>query len=635
MDLRMVKEFIASHSIFGALTEQAQQLLIDSGEVLTITSNHFVIHENQENQDVFLLLSGTAKNTFINDDGVSMAVLFYQPGDCIGIISAVTHRKTQFSVQALSDLELLRIPHHLLYDLVRNQPTFAEKMVRMVGQRLDNLYQKVHEEYSYHSHGLDTLPYRKRIGEIMSHPVLVAQKHNSLLDIVTLMNNQKVSSLVIVEKGTPIGIVTQKDIIKILATKPHDIFKSTVEQIMTQELLTLSPEAFFYEALLMMVRHHVKHIPVVTSTGNLVGMITMRNLTQARGNSVLSVVDWVESQTTIEGLTEGRKQILHILESMLKENASAHEMCSLVTELNDRILRKIIQFAEQELLDTGIGPAPVNYCWLTLGSEGRREQTLGTDQDNAIIYSDVRVEEQDRVRHYFHLLAEKVVNGLEFCGFPRCPGGVMAVNPRWSHSVSEWKKEIEFWHAQVDGEEIRNFTIFLDFRGVYGEQALADDIKNFIITERSHFILNRLAQDDAEFHIPLGLFGRIITEKDHSDVINLKHSAAMHIVNAMRILALDKGISSQSTLERLKELHQLGIFTEEEMQEITEAFNYLMVLRIRANMRQIKNGEELTNFISLKSLNKSEFIQLKKALSTAKWVQQMISRLYYAGGNRL
>lgn len=638
MDHIKIKHCLEEHSLFQVLQEKEKERLLTEGEPIHIQKNHFIIHEKQDNDDIYVLIEGMAKNTFIKDDGEEMAVLFYHPGDLIGIISAITHRKTQFSVQASTDVLLLKIPHEVFSQILKENLTFSENMIRQVSQRLHNLYEKMHEDYSFHSHGLDTYPYRKKIGEIMTSPAISSAPDEFIFDVMEKMDATQISSLVIVDdQHIPLGMVTQKDVIHAIVTRPADFLLLTAKDLISGPLFTLHPDAYFYEALLLMVKYGVKHIAITSSDGTLEGIITMSNLTQARGNAVLTVVDKVESQSTIPGLVEAKKDIQLILESMLKEKASAHEMCNIITELNDRLLRRIIGLCEQQLMKEGHGLPPVEYCWLTMGSEGRKEQTLSTDQDNAIIYQDVDNHERKSVITYFSKLAEKVVAALEECGFPRCTGNVMATNPRWLHSRNEWKQEIDLWLTTLEGQELRNFTIFLDFRGVYGQISFAEDIRNYLITSRNHYLIHRLAEDDLEYHVPLGAFGRIITEKSSQlpDALNLKNGAVMHIVNAMRILSLNAGISAVSTMERLKELQVKNIFTQEEVEEIEDAFNILMVFRIKENLNQIHAGKPLNNFISVGSLEKSEYIKLKKALSTAKWVQQMIARRFHVGGARL
>lgn len=638
MELMKIKNCLEEHSLFQVLLEKEKELLLTHGALQHILKNHYIIHEKQDNDEIYLLIEGLAKNTFIKDDGEEMAVLFYHPGDLIGIISAITHRKTQFSVQATSDVLLLKIPHEVFSQILKENLIFSEKMIRKVSQRLDNLYEKMHEDYSFHSHGLDPYPYRKKIGEIMTSPAVSASPDEFIFDVMEKMDATQISSLVIVnDQLIPLGMVTQKDVIHAIVTRPADFLHITASELISSPLFTLHPDAYFYEALLLMVKHGVKHIPIISFNGTLEGIITMSNLTQARGNAVLSVVDKVESQSTIQGLVAAKKEIQLILESMMKEKASAHEMCNIITELNDRLLRRIIGLCEQQLMKEGQGLPPVEYCWLTMGSEGRREQTLSTDQDNAIIYQDVDEHEQGNVITYFSQLAEKVVSALEQCGFPRCTGNVMATNPRWCHSLSEWKQEIDQWLIKLEGQELRNFTIFLDFRGAYGQLSFAEDIRQYLIASRNHYLIHRLAEDDLEFHVPLGAFGRIITKKsnDLPDALNLKNCAVMHIVNAIRILSLHAGISAVSTMDRLKELQVKNIFTQEEVEEIEDSFNILMVFRIKENLKQIHAEKPVTNFISIGLLDKSDYIKLKKALSTAKWIQQMIARRFHVGGVRL
>lgn len=637
MDSLEVRKTWETHPILQVLTEEQKTMLLQGMEVIDLPAGSVFIHEGMIDSDLFLLVEGMAKNTFISDEGEEITVLFYHPNDLIGLVSAISHRRTRFSIQTVMDSIVLRMPHVVFEQLLRVNYPFAEKVMRIISQRFDTLYQEIQQEHSYHSTGFDTFPYRKKIGEIMSSPVITAWEGDRLTSLASKMMESRVSSLVILSSGAEIkGIVTREDIIRIVASDPSNLITYHARDVMSTTLLTLPPEAYYYEAIVMMAKHKIQHIPVVTHTHSLEGIITMRNLTEAKGGTILSVVDELESQTTVEGLQNSRQQIYRILDSMVKENATAHEMCSLITELNDRLVRKVIMISEETMRNEGYGNPPVEYCWLTMGSEGRREQTLSTDQDNAIIYQDVEPQGKKQANDYFALLAEKIVTGLEKCGFPRCPGNVMATNPRWRHSVSDWKREIDQWLESVEGEELRNFTIFLDFRPAYGSFALAEEVRTYLISlcKNDRYLLHRLAEDDEEHQVPLGVFGRILTDRNkaHHDEINIKHGGVMHIVNAMRIFALREGVHANSTMERLHALTQRQLFSAEDASNIQEAFNTLMVLRIRQNLKQIQEGKEANNYVCVKALSKREYIRLKKSLSTAKWLQQLVAHRLQVGG---
>jgi CBS domain-containing protein len=629
---------LQSHSIFQFLKEDEQLTLIQEAEKIIVKKSHFLIQALKPENYLYLLLDGAARNLFINDEGAETTVLFYYPGDLIGLMSAITHHRTQFSIQAIVDSVVLRLPTKLFSDLLVHNHLFAEGVIRLSSQRFHQLYQSLQQERFFYAHGLDPYPYRKKIGEIMSAPVVTTTPNTSFPDMAKSMLCSSISSLIVLnDSEDPIGIVTQNDMVRAIALHEKSAFEFEAKELMSAPLITLTPESYFYEALLHMAKHNIKHIPVVTENGLLEGIVTMRNLTEARGNAILSVVDELESKTQLHELTRIKNKIHLILESMIKEEAKAWETCGLISELNDRLIRKVIVMCEQSMVEEGYGPLPVDYCWLVMGSEGRREQTFSTDQDNALIYVDPEPKDVQSVLDYFLKLANKIVQGLEQCGFPRCPGDVMASNPNWCHSLTVWKKTIDDWYQKRDGEGLRMFTILLDFRSLYGRQELAEIIRQYVFNKcrGDAYLADRLAHDDIKHPVPLGLFGQIQTKQDQaeSEVIDLKHGGVIHLVNTLRLMALHEGITTTSTLERLRALHEKGKFSLDEVTQIREAFHILMDFRIRQHLKQIREEKETTNLLSVKFLSKQDYLRLKKALSTAKWLQQIIVRKFLLGGS--
>ncbi|MBO8172224.1 MAG: CBS domain-containing protein [Bacillaceae bacterium] len=628
-----LRHFLKEHAVFGHLTADEQQQILDHSSYRTFDKNHTVIHSSEAEPDIFLVLEGMCKNTIVTDDGREMMIRFYSPGDLAGLISAVSHQNMNFTVQTLEKSSFLVIPHNIFNDLLHQNVQFAEIIAREVSQRVHHMYDNLHHELSYQARGMDTFPFRKKVGEIMRTPVVTLSGNPSAVELARHMIENRVSSVILQDERNPLkNIVTEKDILRVVA-REKDPSALRADQISDhKKIISISPDAYFYEALLLMIKHKIKHLPVVHE-GRPVGLVTMQDLTRARGMAVLSVVDEIERQTTIEGLARSRGQIRQVLDAMLKEKASIHDITSIISELNDRLLRRIITLSEEAMIRENEGPPPVEYCWLALGSEGRKEQTLATDQDNAIIYEDVDESEQEQVDRYFARLAEKIVSGLETCGFPRCEGGVMAINQKWRHSLSRWKKEIDAWLSNLDGDEVRSFTIFLDFRGVYGKTELADGIRDYLIrqTKSQSLLFNRLALDDSRHPVPIGLFGRLVTEKDNENnpIIDLKHGGVMHIVNAARIFALREGIRDTGTVARLNRLVEKRVFQEREQREIMDAFNTLMLLRVRLNLNQMDQDQPLNNNLNLNTLNKNERWQLKKSLTTVKWVQQMTGRHFH------
>lgn len=631
-----VKEMLRQSELFRVLPEVILTEIVDSSKIVSFPKNHFVIHERDRDNDLFFLIKGLAKNTVMTDDGEEFSVRFYHPGELAGLINMLAEESSRFSVQTVEDSEFLMIAKPLFNRLIHEQALFSEQLTHDISRRLHSMYQALAIETSTHHHGLETYPYRKRVGEIMERAVISTQPESSVLDVVSLMLQEKVSSVLVMEQDSLLGIITERDLIKLIPS--HTAIPALqARDIMVGDVITVAEDALFYEAMLLMMKHQVKHLPVISSE-KVEGVITLRKLSDFRGHSVLNMVKTIDQANTIAQLAEHHKNITAFLDRMMQEGAAAHEICTIITELNDRVLRRIIEISEQEMVEEGHGAPPTDYCWITMGSEGRKEQTLSTDQDNGIIYPDIDDDlHLAEVDAYFAALAEKIVAGLEQCGFPRCKGDVMATNKKWRKSLAEWKYMIEAWFNHMQGEEIRMFTIFLDFRPVYGQAELAHELRQYFMIRKKNFpfMYNLLAEDDASCGVPLGMFGRIIYDKKIKDGIDIKGGALVHFVNAMRLLAIFENIEAVSTLERLEILTRKGTFTKEEEDEVRDSFNTLLHFRIRENMRQLKTGLPLSNELHVAVLPKDEQIRLKKALNTAKWLQQKLIRQFQVRGIRI
>ncbi|MCF6094980.1 DUF294 nucleotidyltransferase-like domain-containing protein [Microaerobacter geothermalis] len=627
-------EFLSQVSPFEALDKEEITNILLQSSVKAYKKNEKIRHDFSTPPQLYLVIQGLLKNYLIRDDGQEMTVKFFYPGELVGIISALTKEDEVFSLEAVQDSKVLIIPQSIFERLLGRNPAFAEEMTRNMSQRLRLLYKRLQQERSFRSITGESYPFGKRLGEIMVSPVIQGAKEISLPELAQLFQAHGVSSVLITENQRVLGIVTEKDLMKVIADrKPIDSLRAA--DIMSAPVITLDSDALFFEALIVMMKQKIKHIPIV-DRGYLVGIVTLRTLLDVRGIEVLSVVKEIEEQTTIQGLVRVKPKVSRVLESLLSEGAGANEICHIISECNDSIVRRILKITEEEMAQKGYGYPPVDYCWLAMGSEGRKEQTLSTDQDNAIIYEDIDDKQLlMETERYFQEFSNLVVANLELCGFPRCQGNVMASNPRWRNTLTGWKDEIKRWRFKLEGDEIRQFTIFLDCRGVYGNVGLYQQLRAYLTKQITHHeILHfHLARDNNSFSIPIGLFGRLLpTKNENKEQIDLKTGGVMHIVNCLRIFAAKYGVSQVTTMDRLKHLHHLSIFTGEETHQIESAFNILMLMRIRLNMEQVRKGLPLSNVIDISDLSKNELLQLKEALSTAKWVKQMTSRRFHVIG---
>ncbi len=477
------------------------------------------------------------------------------------------------------------------------------------------------------------LPLRKKVSDIMEAPPVTCGSMDSIGTIADTMSHHDVSSIVVTAPdGVPQGIITEKDLVKKVLTRDASEIKNLkAHQVMSENLISIEPNAFSYHALLLMAKHSIKHV-VVTEGKTLVGIVTMRDLIRSRQSGALSIVNSIETQQAIEGLSKTVEDIDGVLHALITERAYASEICLLITEFYDRLTRKIIFLAEQEM-KAEHGPPPARYSFINMGSSGRMEQYSRTDQDNGIIMENItsKTKAADAQR-YFLTLGEKIVSGLEQCGFMRCDGYVMANNPDWCNTLSDWYQINNRWIEELNPENVRKMTIFLDFRHIYGDQELTRRLRSFVTATYSNAntALLFLAEDDLRFKAPLNVFKQLVTEKSgkYRNQVNLKGTACVHIVDCVRLFALKEGIAETSTFRRLNELKKRSLLKKEDIEFIETSHENLMMFRIREAMEKMSRGEEPDNYINPYTLTKKEQSLLRESFIAVSRIQEFAEKYF-------
>ena len=317
-----------------------------------------------------------------------------------------------------------------------------------------------------------------------------------------------------------------------------------------------------FDVLLHMMTTGIHHL-AVERRGQLIGVVTSHDIMLLQGHSPYYLFKEIRGQQKISGLYELAKKIPEVIRGLIKEGAKAGNITQMIAILNDHILERMLTLLEEEL-----GPPPVAYCWLLMGSEGRREQTFKTDQDNAILYADPKNDKEKKTAEsYFKTFAEKAIGHLVNCGYPLCPGEIMATNPKWYQPLSVWKRYFTRWITLPDPQELLHATIFFDFRSGFGEHSLARELRQHLNSEatKQDIFLFHLARQCLSTPIPLSFFKNFIVDKDgeHKHRLDIKQKGLTPFVNFARVLSLKHGISETNTLARLKALHDADLLARE------------------------------------------------------------------------
>lgn len=421
--------------------------------------------------------------------------------------------------------------------------------------------------------------------------------------------------------GAALGIVTDRDFaIKVAAEAlPLDL---AVTKIMSSPVISIEGNERIFQVLLAMVSSNIHHV-LVTEQGSPAGVLTAHDLMVLQGKSPLHVVQHVEEQNSVTELASARNRIASLLPLLLREGAKASHITRVMAEVNDRLTAKVLHFAQAKL-----GPPPVPYCWVVLGSEGRREQVFKTDQDNALIYSDIGHKD---AADYFNQFAAFVQDALAECGYPPCPGNFMASNPQWRQPLRVWLHYFQSWISAAERHGTEDALIMFDMRPVAGDFSLFDKI----VSERRKWLADAapfksiLALTSTEHKPPLGFFRDFVLERSggHKHQLDLKLYGTGPIVNAARLLALDAGVEHTNTIDRLAALPP----QEKDpmlIADLQEAFEFLSLLRIECQLRQLREGKPLNNYIAPESLTHLQRSLLKESFRTSDRAQSMIDGMF-------
>jgi CBS domain-containing protein len=445
--------------------------------------------------------------------------------------------------------------------------------------------------------------------------------------IAKTMANSSIGSVIIQDNQLPIGIITDKDLRAKIATGLFSI-DVTADQIMTSPVITVPENISVAEAQMIMMKHGVGHLCVTrdgTEKSPVTGIISEHDVVAAQSNTPGVLLKQTRRATRSRELKYVREKLTDLIQNSIDKNIPISHISNIVAEVNIAITRRAIELAVEKIGT----PPPVRFVWMNLGSQGRKEQLLLTDQDNALIFEDVEPEQYSQVKNYFLDLAERVNFTLNKVGYEFSPHDLIASNAVWCKSVSDWVKQYNDWINTPAAKNIELSTIFFDFDFIYGVPAIEDVIIETIeqnITKNKKFFAH-LAADTLRNPPPLGFFRQFLVESDgeHKDTFNIKNRAIEPLADAARVLALSHNLFEiTNTYYRFKKLAELEPQHADLYDECAEAFNTLMRFRTEEGLINSSNGK----YINLNELSKSDKLKLKNCFQPINDIQDLIKNRF-------
>jgi CBS domain-containing protein len=464
------------------------------------------------------------------------------------------------------------------------------------------------------------------LGAIVRRKPVTVAPEVTIGEALQTMEANRIGSVVVAEAGgtRPVGIFTLQDLLRRVALKNCDL-DQPISSVMTTRLVTLRPQATAYQAALSMARRGLRHLLVVDQDDRLAGIVSQNDLFALQRVGVKEVSQEIRDAKDIASLQHSARDIRRLIDTMLKQGVGAEPLTHFISTLNDLLTLRIIELTLEE------HPVPeVHWCWIALGSEGRLEQTLSTDKDNGIIF-EASEADAESLRQRFLPFAQAVNRKLDECGFPLCKGNIMAGNPQWCLSAEEWRARFSDWIHHAQPQALLNAAIFFDFRPLYGEEALSEALREWLLarTGGSELFMRYMAQNALTCQPPLGLIRDFVYDdsKDYPHTIDLKMYGVRPFVDAARVWALARGVPHTSTAQRLRSAAERMPINREDVAAAIDAFYFIQLLRLK-HQRDLEGPVGAANRVNPDHLNELERHILKESFKQARKLQQRLAMEY-------
>lgn len=593
-----ILNFLQKHSPFMELPLAEQQALARQIDVCYYAAGSTILEYNAPLDALYLIRSGIVETFRRNGDlynRLAEGGLFAEQGLLRG-------KKVRFPAKAVADTLIYLIPAAAFEQLFDNNEYFADYIE--IG---DTERQANRKSEQPHQSALMTV----RINELLNRPAVTLPANASIVQAAQLMRSEGVSCLLLTAPGTTTqiaGLITDRDLRnRVLADELSPT--TAVAEIMTQDLVTIAADQFVFEAMLKMLRHNLHHLPVLQQQ-QPVGVIAIADIIRHESNNSLYIVSSIFRQQTVTELSQLTPAVQACFVRMVHEDANSQMIGSAMATIGRAFKQRLLELAEQQL-----GPPPVPYCFVALGSMARDEQLIVTDQDNAIILDD----RFEPALHdaYFSQLATFVCDGLAACGYPYCSGKIMATNSRWRQPLGVWQQYFTDWIQKPSAETLLHSNIFFDLDAIYGVKQFAEVLNQLIAKQApdSKLFLASMTRNALLRTPPLGFFQDFVMDEDgkQNDSLNIKRRGTAPFTDLIRVYALSLGSTQRNSYHRLQDIAKANILPKGRAADLRDAFELIAMTRIRYQAYALQQKLIPDNNVRPAALSEFERKQLKAA----------------------
>lgn len=534
----------------------------------------------------------------------------YQPHDMFGAIEMIEDRASDYDYRVTEELICYEMPREIFLQLTKENNSFKSHFFSSIADRIDMIKNK--KEFTLMSDLMVA-----RVDSSLYHDGCVVSSNMSTIEALRVMEDQKASSLIIDNDGE-YGIVTDADLRGyILHRDSQDL--EVISSIQTKPIISARDGELLFNVLLQMTQHSIKHLIITDDSGEYRGVLELIDLLSFFSNQSHLIVVQMQKAKNLDDVVAAAKRVETMVGTLHARGVKSRYIAKLVSEINRKMYIKLFEMV-----------MPVSWhdkvALLLLGSEGRGEQILRTDQDNALIFEDgFSPDGIEEVTTAFIEILDKI-------GFPRCSGGVMIINEKWHKSLSGYKSDIDGWISSPSYDGFMDMAILYDSVAVAGKAELHEELRSHLVEgiDEHKIVLSHFARAIENFESPLGLFSQFITDsKEHEGEIDIKKGAIFALVHGVRALALEYKISDTNTTVRIKELTNLGFISKDDAKELIESLEVLSRFRLHAQLEKLRHSKEMDNYISTASLSKLERDTLKDALRSVDRFKKLLSHHFH------
>ncbi|MFT5880608.1 MAG: CBS domain-containing protein [Moritella sp.] len=619
-ELLDIQHFISQHAPFDQLPEEALNEVVQSIEISYYRADSMIIEFGDKINDLYIIRSGVVEIYRRNGELYNRL----DQGALFGQMGLLTNNKVRFPAKSVKDTLLYCIPESIFHDFCDRYDAFADFLEVEGTTRLKQAV----EEFNDDASSLTS----SKVKTLLSRDIVMLANTTSIQTVATIMAEENVSAALINDPNVSdddgnsfVGIITEHDLCaKVIASGLS--VDNPVSQVMSTELVSLDHNAYISEAMLLMLRHNVHHLPILKNK-QPIGLIEVADIIRYESQNSLLFVSSIFQQQNIADLALLSKQLNPCFVRMVNEDANSHMIGRAMSQIGRSFKQRLLELAEEQL-----GAPPIPYCFLALGSMARDEQLIVTDQDNGIILDNSY--EEEKHGEYFAKLAKFVCDGLAACGYTYCTGDIMATNPEFRKTHSQWEDCFADWIDDPKPQALLNCNIFFDLCGVYGRVKWAEQLNGFILrrAKKNNRFLACLARNALNRTPPLGFFKDFVMEKDgrHRNSINLKRRGTAPLADLIRVHALAIGSQSQNSFDRLEDIIEAGILPKSKGEDLQHAMELISLVRLRHQALDIEAESEPDNNIEPENISDFERRNLKDAFLVLSNAQNFLKYRYSA-----